>query len=310
MHDNRRVNQPSCSEEVDPAELQALAHRAVGVVVDKHVDPDLLVVTRRRLPKPPRAARILTDLENAADGRTTLLMVGLRDQDLPGLTTAPSASWFDEVREEFPDLAPKISWAMIDYEGVQLLAVTTDRVDQAIGTYDRGQVAIPRVDEGHIVTTSEGAQPQTRTSWKGVPTGRVLGGWIERNQAERGDVSLDVYRGRVEIELEAAPGTMADSDCSATLLLPDHRPPIEFDVEVHPANDDAGVTRHDGGITVRATLRAELYMAAAVRSDGSPDQIGSARLVVSLLLPGRATAELRSLLLSPDPDSETQRWVI
>lgn len=120
---------------------------------------------------------------------------------------------------------------------------------------------------------------------------------------------LDVYRGRVEVELEVAPGTMADSDCSATLLLPDHRPPIEFQVEVHPASGGAGVVRHDGGITVRATMKAVLYMAAAVRFDGSADQIGSARLVVALLLPGRATAELRSLLLSPDPDSETQRWV-
>lgn len=170
MHDNRSVIGPNRPEEVGPAGLEVLAHRAVNVVVHKHVDPQLLVVTRRRLPKPVKAARILSDLESASDGRTALLMVGLRDQELPGLATAPSASWFDEVREQFPTLAPKISWAMVDYEGVQLLVVTTNGADQTVATYDRAQVAVPRVDKGHTVTTSGGAKPQAGTSWKGVPT--------------------------------------------------------------------------------------------------------------------------------------------
>ncbi|MFV2040065.1 MAG: hypothetical protein ACC660_07470, partial [Acidimicrobiales bacterium] len=221
---------------MDPSTLEAFARRAVDVVVQERDDPRLLVVTKRRLPKPPKAARLLAALTNAADDRTALLIVGMRHHELHGLASEPPASWWEDVRDAFPAVTPNISWTMVDFEGVRLLVITTDPVNHLVTAYRRDRVVVPWVDDGRVVTTRPGHDRDARAPWRDVPTSRILGGWIERCRVERAAGAIDTYRGQVDIELEGASGTIADSDSTATLLLTDHRAPIELAVQIHPAD--------------------------------------------------------------------------
>lgn len=282
--------------------------RAVEITVLGREDPRLLVAAKRRLTKPHKIARLLAGLVNSAGDRRALLLLGVSGRSVRGLTALPDDDWWDDVEASFPGETPQIHWTVIDIDGAAVLALEPEAGSELVAAYDRDNVVIvPFYDRGGIRRTrppraDRGSPTET------LPTATILGGWVRREVIDQ-EGAIDAFSGQIDIELGAVTGSMPDKTCSATLLMPNHQGAIELDVQIHPSSDDVGVFRHDSGIEVRSTFRVRLYVAAATQQDRERRDPASVQLVISLLLPGRAVPELRSLLLSPDPDNRGQ-WLV
>ena len=280
--------------------------RAVEMTILGREDPRLLVANKRKLSGPKKIARLLAGLANAADGRQTLLLVGISGDEVTGIDALPDVDWWDDLDSAFPGAVPRLDWMAVDIDGATVLAIAPRPSDELIPAKFRGEISVPFFDGGglHRTRPSRGDR-SVRTET--LPTASILGGWIERSVIEEDDVTA--FHGQLELQLDAVTGVMPDKNCSATLLVASRERPIELDVQVHPSVDDVGVFRLDGGIQVLSTFRVRLFLAAAVRGGLDRSEPASVQLVVSLLLPGRAVPELRSLLLSPDPERRG-RWRI
>ncbi|MEM7286787.1 MAG: hypothetical protein AAF480_10590 [Actinomycetota bacterium] len=280
-------------------DLETLVMRAVEMTILGREDPRLLVANKRKPGGPRKVARLLAGLANAADGRQTLLLIGVRGTEVTGIEALPDADWWDDLEGAFPGAVPRFDWMAVDIDGARVLAIATRSTDELIPAKMHGEIVVPFFDRGGLHRTRPARLE--RTSPRDVlPTASILGGWIERSVIAESDVTA--YQGQLELQLDAVTGVMPDKNCSATLLVASREGPIELDVQVHPSVDDVGVFRVDDGIHVLSTFRVRLFLAAAVRGGTDRSEPASVQLVVSLLLPGRAVPELRSLLLSPDPD--------
>lgn len=294
---------------METADIETAALRAVELGVQGRVDPRLIVATRHRLPGPRKTARLLAGLANAADGRKPLLLVGLHGAEIHGVDEPPSARWWQRVADGFAGPAPDIRWTMVDLDGPQLLAISSDPVDELVTAWRKDRVFVPWFDGRRVVPAPSPTRPEKRGATDALPTVRVVTGWMERTPIS-GAPQVHAYRGALDIELQPTPGVMADKSCSATLLVPDRSAPISLSAQAHPMTNDVGVVRREHGIEVRTSFTARLYLAAAVADDATPVTPGTAQLVVSLLLPGRSVPELRSLLFSPDPTVDAGRWIL
>lgn len=282
--------------------------RAVEITVLGREDPRLLVAAKRTRAKPHRIARLLAGLVNSAGDRRPLLLLGVDGRSVAGLNGLPDNDWWDEVEDSFPGTVPRLEWTLVDIEGAAVLAIAPESGGELIAALDRhDEVMVPFYDAGGIRRTRPPRADRAGPT-EALPTATVLGGWIQRELIDQ-EGPIDTFSGVLDIELGTVTGMMPDKTCSATLLLPNLHGPVELDVQLHPSGDDVGVFRHEDGIEVRSSFRVRLYVAGASRSpDRRPDP-ASVQLVVSLVLPGRAVPELRSLLLSPDPD-QPGRWRI
>jgi hypothetical protein len=286
-------------------DLETLALRAVEVTVLGREDPRLLVATKRKLTKPHKVARLIAGLANSAYGRRSILLIGLRSDKVHGLDAIPDADWWDELDDSFPGRVPRLDWMIIDIDGAQVLAIAPEQLDELLVAHDGDDIIVPWFDRGGIRTSRP---RRAERSSESLPTATIRGGWVAKSTLDL-DGPIDSFCGQIDVELDAVTGMVADSSCSATLLMPTRDRSIELDVQVHPSSDDVGLFRHDAGIEVRSTFTVRLYLAAAVRGKVSDKDPASIQLVISLLLPGRTVPELRSLLLSPDP-SRRSRWLV
>lgn len=298
---------------MDRETLHTLTLRAVELAVQDRHDPRLLLCTRLELPGPRKTAALLAGMANAAAGRQTLLLVGLDTGSVLGMLDEPSLRWWDRFDRAFVGARPDIHHERLDVSGAVLWAFTTDPVDEMVPVRRGGRVRVPWIDaDGQLVDAPVARRQPSRSSGDGIPTARVLDGWIERtvlDARDGDDRRIAAFQGRVDVELVASPGVLADQDCSATLLFPGATA-VQLDTQIHPVSDDVGVLRHEDGIEVRTDYRARLFMAAAVRDDATSATPSTAQLVVSFRLPGRAVPELQSLLLTIDPKDDGQRWRI
>ena len=242
-------------------------------------------------------------MANAASGRQALILVGVRDVELTGVYDAPTEEWWTSVESAFPGAIPDLDWAMVDAGDVDILVIAIGQPGELVTGTRRGGAFVPWFDGRRIVDAPVPTPRESPTRGERVPEVAVLGGWIERSCLGRPAPPVDVYRGVVDMELEATAGAMNDDACSATLLVDELDGAIGLDVQVHPLGHDAGVIRTPAGVVVRSTFRIRAYVAAATPASG-PGARGTgasaAQLVLSLPLPGRSVPELRSLLLSPD----------
>lgn len=268
-------------------------------------DPRLLVATKRKLTKPHKVARLIAGLANSAHGRRSILLIGLRAHEVHGLDTIPDADWWDELDDSFRGRTPRLDWMIIDIDGAQVLAIAPEQLDELLVAHDGDDIIVPWFDRGGIRTTRP---RRAERSSESLPTATIRGGWVAKSTLDL-DEPIDSFSGQIDVELNAVTGMVADNTCSATLLMPTRDRSIELDVQVHPSSDDIGLFRHEAGIEVRSTFTVRLYLAAAVRGEVSNKDPASVQLVISLLMPGRAVPELRSLLLSPDP-SRRSRWLV
>lgn len=278
--------------------------RAVEMTILGREDPRLLVANKRRLSGPKKIARLLAGLANAADGRQTLLLIGISGDEVTGIDSLPDVDWWDALDSAFPGAAPRLDWMVVDIDGAQVLAIAPRHSDELIPAKFRGEITVPFFDGGGLHRTRP-VRGDRAVRTETLPTASILGGWIERSVIDEDDVTA--FHGQLELQLDAVTGVMPDKNCSATLLVASRERPIELDVQVHPSVDDVGVFRLDDGIQVLSTFRVRLFLAAAVRGGLDRAEPASVQLVVSLLLPGRAVPELRSLLLSPDAERRG-RW--
>ncbi len=135
------------------------------------------------------------------------------------------------------------------------------------------------------------------------PSLRIDRAWIERSEDDAAP-GVTVYRGAVDMTLDAAPGRLLDRDVSATLMIPGPTEPVALSARLQPITMGTGVVRTADGVEVVTDFGLRLYLAAARREDASPDAAPvPAQLVMALVLPGRSVAELRSLVLHPDASS-------
>lgn len=291
------------------ASLETTALRAVELGVQGRVDPRLLVATKRRLPGPKKAARLLAGLANAADDRQHILLVGMRKNEISGIEGPPPERWWRRLDDAFPGVAPDYSWTMVDVGGTALLAIATSPTDRLIAAYKGDDVIVPFFDGRRVVPAQLSAGADKDRGVDALPPARIDRGWVE-HVIVRDRPRIEAFRGVLDVELQPTPGVMADKSCSATLLMPDRDAPVALDVQVHPAGDQAGVFRRDHGVEVITDFGVRVYLAAARTTTEPTPTAAAAQLVVSLLLPGRAVPELRSLFLSPDPSSEGVRWIV
>lgn len=290
-------------------DLERQAMRAVELVVLGRDNPRLLIAAKRRLTRPRRVARLLAGLANSADGRQPLLLLGVGKRHVVGVERTPDEDWWDRVRSALPGRRPELRWDAVSIDGAMVVVVAPDSSDELIPACKRDRVVVPFFDGDRLVY-GKPTRPEPVGQRQSIPTASVVGGWVERRLLGSGSgAGVDTYRGVLELEVGAVTGVMRDIDCSATLMSPDQTRSMELDVQVHPAPDAVGVFRTASGIEVRGTFRVRLLIAGAVRSASDRGDPPSLHLVVSLLLPGRAVPELRSLLLRPDP-SGRRRWVI
>ncbi len=289
-----------------PRDLETLALRAVEMTILGREDPRLLVANKRRAGGPRKIARLLAGLSNAADGRQTLLLIGIRGNEVTGIDPLPDADWWDELDAAFPGSLPRLDWMVVDIDGASVLAIAPRSGDEMIPAKWGGEIVVPFFDRGGL-HRNRPPRADRPSSTEALPTASILGGWVERAVIDGEDVVA--FQGQLDVQLDAVTGMMKDKNCSATLLIATRERPVELDVQVHPSADDVGVFRLDDGIEVLSTFRVRVFLAAAVRGLSSRTEPVSLQLVVSLLLPGRAVPELRSLLLSPDPDHRG-RWLV
>ena len=289
-----------------PRDLETLAMRAVEMTILGREDPRLLVANKRKIGGPRKVARLLAGLANAADGRQTLLLIGVRGDEVTGVDAPPDADWWDDLDKAFPGAVPRLDWMSVEIDGATVLAIAPRPTDELVPAKVRGEITVPFFDRGGLHRTRP-SRHERGARTEALPTASILGGWVERSVIEEDDIVA--YQGQLELELDAVTGLMPDKNCSATLLVASRERPIELDVQVHPSVDDVGVFRLDDGIQVLSTFRVRLFLAAAVRAGAERSEPASVQLVVSLLLPGRAVPELRSLLLSPDPQRRA-RWLL
>lgn len=287
-------------------DLETLAMRAVEMTILGREDPRLLVANKRRPGRPGKVARLLAGLANAGDGRQTLLLIGIRGDEVTGVDALPDADWWDDLDDAFPGTVPRLDWMPIDIDGATVLAIAPRPSDELIPARIRGELIVPFFDRGGLHRTRPLRQGRGLRS-DSLPTASILGGWVERSQIGAGHVTA--YHGQLEVELDDVTGLLPDENCSATLLVASRERPIDLDVQLHPPADDMGVFRIEHGIHVLSTFRVKMFVAAAVRDGADDSDSASMQLVVSILLPGRAVPELRSLLLSPDP-GRGGRWTL
>jgi hypothetical protein len=279
--------------------LEALALRAVEIMVLGREDQRLLVATKRRLTRPKRIARLLAGLTNAARGRHAVLLLGVRRDDVAGLDALPDADWWDDLEDAFPGPVPPWTWSVIDIDGAKILAIAPEPMDQLVPAAHRGEIMVPFFERGGIrrLPPADSRRPSTPES---MATASVTSGWVQRSVVDRSD-PIAVFRGRLTIEISSGTGQIDDAECSATLLSAGREDPVGLDVQLHPSDHEMGVFRQGKGVAIRSDVRVDVLLAAAVRGglalgDGKPVQ-----LVVSLALPGSGVPELRSMLLNPDP---------
>ena len=291
--------------------LETIALRALELATQSRADPRLLVATKRHLPKPKRAAKLIAALANAAAGRQALMLIGVRGMQITGLASPPSDQWWTAVTDALPGAVPDLDWAMIDVGDIDILAIAIGQPDELVVATRRGGAFVPWFDGTKLADAPLPQRREAHSRAERVPEVRVLGGWVERSCLSGLASPVSIYRGIIDMELEATAGAMDDAACSATLLLDDLDGPVTLEVQVHPLGNDAGVTRNERGITVRSTFGIRVYVAAATPppAGAATADIGAAQLVVSLPLPGRSVPELRSLLLSPvSITTGTTRW--
>ena len=290
--------------------LEAFALRAVELAVQGRADPRLLVATRRHLPKPKTAARLIAGLANAAAGRQALLLVGLRGFELLGVSEAPNDDWWNDTVDALPGAVPDLAWTLLDTGDVDVLVVGVGHPDELIVATRKGSSYVPWFDGRRLSTAPPTPRPESSRPTETVPAATITSVWVERATIAGAADHIHVYQGVIDMELDAISGRMDDASCSATLLMTQHEGPIALEIQVHPAVTDVGVIRNDHGIEVRSTFRANVFVAAAVPAPTHQLASETAQLVVSLPLPGRSVPELRSLLLSADPEAAAgTRWV-
>jgi hypothetical protein len=294
---------------MEPAMLEALTLRAIELTVAGRSDPRLLVSRRRNVPGPRRMARELAGLANAAGDRTPLLLMGIHGDDVTGLDDddwrQADDDYWHRVTRAYPADPPTWTTETVTVSDTRVLAVHVEPARHLIPAWRAARVEVPWFDGADLVQAPAPKRIEPAHTGDPLSSLDVLRVWIERrpDPDRRGVTTL---RGIVELDLRAA-GFLADDRCAATLMLPDEELPITLDTRIHPTSAEPAVERVGGGVEIRSTSRASLYVAAA-RSERPPcTAAATAELVVSIVLPGRNIPELRSLrlvLVTDDPP----RW--
>lgn len=293
---------------MDPEALETMAMRAVELRLQGRTDPRLLLATKQRMQGPRKTARLLAGLANAADGRTPLLLMGITRNSVIGVDQMPGESFWRRVADAFTGLRPSLTTTSLKIGTALVIAVHIEGPDGYVAAARGDRTEVPFFHNGALQLAPPQQTRAPHTSVEHLPSIEILGGWIERSVMDDGD-PITAYRGWLDVELGASSGFLADKDCSATLLVSDEAAPIALDVQVHAISEFVGVRRRDAGIEVEASFRARMFLAAAL-TDGEDVSTGrGAQLVASLILPGRSVPEIRSLLLSPDPQSP-DRWIV
>ncbi len=287
-------------------DYNTLARNAIAVAQGRQ-DPRLLVASKRKLLKPKRAARWLAGLANAAGDRHAVLLMGVDNGSIVGIKNPPRSSWLAEVSTWFPGVRPALSWEFVTVDDTEVLAVMPSAVTQHVTAFHRSEVLVPWVTDGVLGQAPLGHACPQGGAPAIMPAVSAKDCWVERTATVASGVEVDVYRGMVTLAIGPMPGVVADKSCSATLLLLQDHAPVELDVQVHPGPGPVGVERQTGGVTVHAGYSLRIYLAGALLSSGVRSTNRSARLVLSLLLPGRSVPELRSFPLQADPN-RADRW--
>ncbi len=258
--------------------MRIIAMRAVELSVQGRDDPRLLVATKRRATDPGRIAGLLAGLANAAAGRPAVLLLGVRGRQVVGLDEVPDAEWWESLRDHFTGPVLELTSTTLDFDGTRVLAIAPERVAAS--------------DAG--------------------PGVRVLAGWVQRFTLR--DSRIVVWRGLIDLEVDAIAGRIDDAACSASLVVPGRPRPVELDTQLHPVDHHVGVVRHDDGIEVRPAFGARLYLAAASRVDDGDGEAesGALQLVLAVPAPGSDQVQVWSRFVQPDPGSGDpgDRWLV
>ena len=294
---------------VTPLDLESIALRAVELIVQGRTDDRLLVVSRATLRGPRKTARLLAGLANSSGRRQPLLLCGVDRQAVVGLEEAPSQRWLGRLAEGFAGGAPAVTWAMISVDpDTTIAAFSLDVPSSLLAAWRRDKAVVPFVDTDGKLTEAFTHTAPTRTGPATIPPLAILGGWIER-RVEPSDPSVAVYRGRIDVELPAESGYIADAACSATMVTRRHPSPVALRAQVHPDSPGGGLARDGAGLTVQASFRAQILVATAHTEAPTAMSSGPGQLVVSMMLPGRAAAELQTLAVHPADDTPG-RWLV
>jgi hypothetical protein len=293
---------------VDAAALETLALRAVELAVQSRNDPRFLVASLPKAPGPKKAARYLAGLANACGKRAALLLLGVSGHDIVGLDTIPTDDYWQRVDDRFPSEHPTCSRVDLTVGSTRLVAVHVEPTATLVVAPYRDRPVVPWFADGRLRRATPPVETPRPTLSDKLPTLRVDDVWVEhRHLPETPEIA--VYRGAVDITLEATPGRLRDDDVSVTLLVPGPAHPVAMTARIHPLDTRTGVARTDDGIEVLSAFRARIYLATARREPADEIASTAAQMVIAVLLPGRSVPEIRSVGLGPDPGSE-QRWVL